>query len=99
MTDYPIFMAIASAVRGTREENDEPKRIEIGRKFNIKLRKELEEMFEGSPNNKIFSDDPDDIEEIQGTELEIRDDVEGFKVIAERPGENVVRTVHGEEYL
>jgi len=91
--NFPILHAIEDAIQAAEEENLEPKRVEISRKFHHALKQEFQDMLD-------ISDETGNVKTVKGVDVEIREDHDRFRVIAEysethRP----VRILHGEEYL
>ena len=86
---FQVYPAVIEATQALKNEDIEPKRLEIGRKTHQVLSEELQE------------DEPGEIyiQAIFEMEVEVRDDVEGFKLIGNIPGKRSVRILHGEEYL
>jgi len=90
MTEYEVYPAIMEGISMVKYDGHDPKRIEISRKRRAMLVNELPEDYD----KKTFGPH---LEGVFDCEVEVRDDIEDFKIIAEMSGDYVVRTLHGEE--
>lgn len=94
MSELHIYPRIMEGLHQVKQDDHVPKRIEISRKFRAKL---ISDELPGDYDKSTFGPHLEGIFDVD--DVEVRDDIEGFKIIAEMPGKTVVRTLNGEEVL